>query len=102
VTDIVGEISAASVEQSTGIEEINRAVSQMDESTQQNAALVEQAAARLRRACRSRLQGWRRHQHLQAGARRERSAGRAGQAGQRQQRCVQRRWSSLRSAASCG
>ncbi|WP_406851241.1 methyl-accepting chemotaxis protein [Herbaspirillum huttiense] len=45
VTDIVGEISAASVEQSTGIEEINRAVGQMDESTQQNAALVEQAAA---------------------------------------------------------
>jgi methyl-accepting chemotaxis protein len=45
VTDIVGEISAASVEQSTGIEEINRAVGQMDQSTQQNAALVEQAAA---------------------------------------------------------
>ncbi|WP_413460293.1 methyl-accepting chemotaxis protein [Herbaspirillum huttiense] len=45
VTDIVAEISAASVEQSTGIEEINRAVGQMDESTQQNAALVEQAAA---------------------------------------------------------
>jgi methyl-accepting chemotaxis protein len=45
VTDIVGEISAASQEQSTGIEEINRAVTQMDEVTQQNAALVEEAAA---------------------------------------------------------
>ncbi|MCC7642614.1 MULTISPECIES: methyl-accepting chemotaxis protein [unclassified Janthinobacterium] len=45
VTDIVSEISAASVEQSTGIEEINRAITQMDEATQQNAALVEEAAA---------------------------------------------------------
>ena len=45
VTDIVSEISAASVEQSTGIEEINRAITQMDEVTQQNAALVEEAAA---------------------------------------------------------
>ncbi len=45
VTDIVAEISAASAEQSSGIEEINRAITQMDESTQQNAALVEQAAA---------------------------------------------------------
>ncbi|MDE1181521.1 methyl-accepting chemotaxis protein [Paraburkholderia sp.] len=45
VTDIMGEISAASHEQSTGIEQVNRAVSQMDQVTQQNAALVEQAAA---------------------------------------------------------
>jgi methyl-accepting chemotaxis protein len=45
VTDIVNDISAASVEQSTGIEEINRAITQMDEVTQQNAALVEEAAA---------------------------------------------------------
>jgi methyl-accepting chemotaxis protein len=45
VTDIVGEISAASQEQSSGIAEIGRAVTQMDEATQQNAALVEQAAA---------------------------------------------------------
>ncbi|MBY4898421.1 PAS domain-containing methyl-accepting chemotaxis protein [Cupriavidus sp. AU9028] len=45
VTDIMGEISAASVEQSTGIEQVNQAVVQMDEVTQQNAALVEQAAA---------------------------------------------------------
>jgi methyl-accepting chemotaxis protein len=45
VTDIVGEISAASQEQSTGIEQVNRAVVQMDHATQQNAALVEQAAA---------------------------------------------------------
>jgi methyl-accepting chemotaxis protein-1 (serine sensor receptor) len=45
VTDIMGEISAASEEQSSGIEQVNRAVSQMDEVTQQNAALVEEAAA---------------------------------------------------------
>ncbi|HEM7881412.1 TPA: Tar ligand binding domain-containing protein, partial [Burkholderia contaminans] len=45
VTDIMGEISAASDEQSTGIEQVNRAVGQMDSVTQQNAALVEQAAA---------------------------------------------------------
>jgi methyl-accepting chemotaxis protein len=45
VTDIVAEISAASREQSSGIEQVNRAVMQMDETTQQNAALVEQAAA---------------------------------------------------------
>ncbi|MFK7831489.1 MAG: methyl-accepting chemotaxis protein [Congregibacter sp.] len=45
VTDIVGEIAAASQEQSDGIDEVNRAVTQMDELTQQNAALVEEAAA---------------------------------------------------------
>jgi methyl-accepting chemotaxis protein len=45
VTDIMSEITAASQEQSTGIEEVNRAITQMDEMTQQNAALVEQAAA---------------------------------------------------------
>ena len=45
VTDIIGEISAASTEQSAGIGEVSRAVSQMDTGTQQNAALVEQAAA---------------------------------------------------------
>lgn len=45
VTDIVGEIAAASKEQSTGIEQVNRAVMQMDEMTQQNTALVEEAAA---------------------------------------------------------
>jgi hypothetical protein len=45
VTDIMGEISAASSEQSSGIEQVNRAVTQMDEVTQQNAALVEEAAA---------------------------------------------------------
>ncbi|WP_409524127.1 methyl-accepting chemotaxis protein [Nitrincola sp. MINF-07-Sa-05] len=45
VGDIVSEIAAASVQQTTGIEQINQAVSQMDEMTQQNAALVEQAAA---------------------------------------------------------
>src|SRR5450830_704761 len=45
VTDIVSEISAASHEQSAGIDEIGRAITQMDQTTQQNAALVEQAAA---------------------------------------------------------
>ena len=45
VTDIVGEISSASEEQSDGIEQINLAITQMDEVTQKNAALVEEAAA---------------------------------------------------------
>jgi methyl-accepting chemotaxis protein len=43
VSDIVAEIAAASREQSSGIDQVNRAVTQMDELTQQNAALVEQA-----------------------------------------------------------
>ena len=41
----LGEISAASQEQSTAIEQVNGAVTRMDESTQQNAALVEQTAS---------------------------------------------------------
>jgi methyl-accepting chemotaxis protein len=45
VTDIMGEISAASEEQRGGIEQVNQAVTQMDGVTQQNAALVEEAAA---------------------------------------------------------
>jgi methyl-accepting chemotaxis protein len=45
VTDIVSEIAAASREQSTGVEEINKAVAQMDEMTQKNSALVEESAA---------------------------------------------------------
>ena len=45
VSDIVAEIAAASKEQSSGIEQVNKAVMQMDETTQQNAALVEQATA---------------------------------------------------------
>ncbi|MBN3752325.1 HAMP domain-containing protein [Paraburkholderia sp. Tr-20389] len=45
VSDIVGEIMAATDEQSRGIEQVHQAVSQMDQMTQQNAALVEQAAA---------------------------------------------------------
>lgn len=44
-TDIMGEIATASREQSNGIDQVNQAISQMDEITQQNAALVEQAAA---------------------------------------------------------
>lgn len=45
VTDIMAEISAASDEQRSGIEQINLAITQLDEVTQQNAALVEEAAA---------------------------------------------------------
>src|SRR5581483_3841416 len=45
VSDIVAEIAAASREQSAGIGQVNQAVLQMDELTQQNAALVEQATA---------------------------------------------------------
>lgn len=45
VTDIMAEISAASEEQTAGIDQVARAVTQMDEVTQQNAALVEQASA---------------------------------------------------------
>jgi methyl-accepting chemotaxis protein I, serine sensor receptor len=45
VTDIMSEITAASVEQSDGISQVNLAITKMDETTQQNAALVEQAAA---------------------------------------------------------
>ena len=45
VSGVVGEISASSVEQRSGIEEINKAIVQIDETTQRNAALVEEAAA---------------------------------------------------------
>ncbi|MES2104499.1 MAG: methyl-accepting chemotaxis protein [Pseudomonadota bacterium] len=45
VTDIMGEITAATKEQSAGIEQVNLAITDMDNTTQQNAALVEQAAA---------------------------------------------------------
>ena len=44
VTDIISEISAASEEQSRGIEQVNIAIAQMDQTTQQNAAMVEEAA----------------------------------------------------------
>jgi len=45
VTAIMGEITSASLEQSAGIEQINQAIAQMEQGTQQNAALVEEAAA---------------------------------------------------------
>ncbi|MDN3922586.1 methyl-accepting chemotaxis protein [Roseateles violae] len=45
VTDIMGEISAASREQSSGVAQVGEAVAQMDRATQENAALVEQSAA---------------------------------------------------------
>ena len=45
VTDIMGEISAASNEQALGVAQVGEAVTHMDQATQQNAALVEQMAA---------------------------------------------------------
>lgn len=45
VTAIMNEIAAASIQQTSGIEQVNQAIAQMDDVTQQNAALVEQAAA---------------------------------------------------------
>jgi methyl-accepting chemotaxis protein len=45
VSDIIGEIAAASEEQSSGINQVNQAIADMDQGTQQNAAMVEQAAA---------------------------------------------------------
>ncbi len=45
VTDIMGEISAASSEQSVGVAQVGKAITQMDQVTQQNAALVEESAA---------------------------------------------------------
>jgi methyl-accepting chemotaxis protein len=45
VSDIIGEITAAASEQSSGIGQVNTAVNQLDQMTQQNAALVEQSAA---------------------------------------------------------
>jgi methyl-accepting chemotaxis protein len=45
VTDIMVEITSASVEQSTGIQQVNQAIGEMDTATQQNAALVEESAA---------------------------------------------------------
>jgi methyl-accepting chemotaxis protein len=45
VTDIMGEITSASVEQSAGIAQVSQTIVEMDQTTQQNAALVEQAAA---------------------------------------------------------
>jgi methyl-accepting chemotaxis protein len=45
MTDLMAEIATASMEQTSGIDQVNQAVTQMDEATQQNAALVEEAAA---------------------------------------------------------
>ncbi len=45
VADLVSDIAGASIEQSTGVEEVNKALNQMDEVTQQNSALVEENAA---------------------------------------------------------
>jgi len=48
VTDIMAEITSASAEQSSGIEQVTQTVTQMDEVTQQNASLVEEASAAAR------------------------------------------------------
>ena len=48
VTNIMGEISAASAQQTSGIEQLSATVTHMDEATQQNAALVEEATAAAR------------------------------------------------------
>ena len=45
VTDLIGEISSATAEQASGIGQVGTAVSRLDQTTQQNAALVEQSAA---------------------------------------------------------
>ena len=45
VADLVSDIAGASIEQSTGVEEVNKTLTQMDEVTQQNSALVEENAA---------------------------------------------------------
>ena len=45
MTDLIGEISSASAEQTSGIGQVGDAVAQLDQVTQQNAALVEEAAA---------------------------------------------------------
>jgi len=45
VTDIVGEISSSAAAQSQGIDDVNQAVTKVDDMTQQNAALVEESAA---------------------------------------------------------
>jgi methyl-accepting chemotaxis protein len=45
VSDVIGEISAATTEQSNGLRHVNEAVAGLDQMTQQNAALVEQSAA---------------------------------------------------------
>ena len=45
MSDLVAEIDAAGREQSSGIEQVNRAVTQMDQATQENAALVEEITA---------------------------------------------------------
>ncbi|MEG0412360.1 MAG: methyl-accepting chemotaxis protein, partial [Comamonas sp.] len=45
VTDLIGEISASANEQSDGIAQVNQAISNLDQMTQQNAALVEESSA---------------------------------------------------------
>jgi len=50
VTDLIGEISAASIEQAQGLEQVQQAIARIDETTQQNAALVEEATAAARSA----------------------------------------------------
>jgi methyl-accepting chemotaxis protein len=99
VSDIVAEISAASHEQSSGIEQVNKAIMQMDGLTQQNASLVEEAAAAaesLQEQARGLLEGMSRFKVLGTGAARGSSAdasrahGRAATPGAKAPREVQR------------
>src|SRR5471030_2503590 len=82
VTDIKGEIANASQEQSAGIEQVNHSIIEMDSMTQQNAALVEEAAAAARASGPQADAGTGRHRHR----RRCRQAEESGRRRQRQRR----------------
>ena len=90
VTGLISDISSASVEQSTGIGQVNDAVTQIDEVTQQNAALVEQASAatgNLERQGNKLLQALEvfklKHKHDEPAAKAGRPAGKAGHGNER-------------------
>ena len=90
VTGLISDISSASVEQSTGIGQVNDAVTQMDEVTQQNAALVEQASAatgNLERQGNKLLQALEvfklKHKHDEPAAKPGRAGGHAGRSTER-------------------
>ena len=74
VAKLVSDIATASTEQSTGIEQINRALTQMDEVTQQNSALVEENAATAKTLEQQSTTMTRRSQRLQDRRRRRRAA----------------------------
>ena len=86
VTDIVAEITSASAEQSAGIEQVNRAIADMDASTQHNAALVEESAAAAALAAGPGRQAGRRWSACSTSAARRRRAGSARPAARRPRR----------------